>query len=456
MPTNPKRVHFIAIGGSVMSSLAIALAMKGLEVSGSDDEIFDPTRSALKAHSLLPEKEGWYSENITPDLDAVILGMHARMDNPELKKAQELNIPIYSYPAFVYEQSKNKKRVVVGGSHGKTTVTSMIMHVLKSAGVDFDYLVGARVPGFEVQIKLSDAPILVVEGDEYLSSPIDPRPKFLQYHHHIGIVTGTAWDHINVFPTAADYVRQFELFAENTPQGGALIYSEEDAQAVQICGKEREGVSRFPYQAHAHVIENGITYLLTDGAKVPLKIFGKHSMQNINATLSAVRLLGVSDEAFYKAIQSFEGAANRMQLLAENGSTRVYKDFAHAPSKVAATVKALKEQDTHKKLVAALELHTFSSLNKKFLSQYKNTLASADEAYIYYNPHTVEMKRLEAIAPQEILDAFASPKARVYTDSQQLINDLLAQDHSQAHVLFMSSGNFNHLNLLEIARQIAS
>lgn len=454
MHSKYNKIHFIAIGGSVMHNLAIALKNKGLAISGSDDEIFEPSLSNLKSQGLLPEAFGWFPERITKSLDAIVLGMHARLDNPELLKAQELGIKIFSYPEFIFEQAKNKQRVVVAGSHGKTTVTAMIMHALKYAKKDFDYLVGAKVEGFDTQVKISHAPLMILEGDEYLSSPLDKTPKFIRYNHNIGVITGIAWDHINVFATADEYVKQFDLFADNTPKAGALIYSEEDSLANIICSRERDDVTRVEYKAHPHKVEYGAFTLKTDHENLPVKVFGKHNMQNISAALHTVKRLGVTPEQFYESIRTFKGAANRLELLQKNSKTAVYKDFAHAPSKVTATTKAMKELDKNTKLVACLELHTFSSLNKQFIGQYKNALAAADEALVYYNPHTVAHKKLEPLSEEDIAKAFNRKDIKIYTDSEKLKADLLNRSWASTNLLLMSSGNFNNLNLNELAKSI--
>jgi UDP-N-acetylmuramate: L-alanyl-gamma-D-glutamyl-meso-diaminopimelate ligase len=457
MLSKKEKVHFIAIGGSAMHNLALALHHKGLEISGSDDEIFEPSHSRLSKAGILPEKMGWFPEKIQANLDAVILGMHARKDNPELLRAQELGLKIYSYPEYVFQQSRDKQRIVIAGSHGKTSITSMILHVLQYHRKKFDYLVGAQLEGFETMVKLSeDAPIIIIEGDEYLSSPIDRTPKFLHYHHHIGLVSGISWDHINVFPTFEEYVRQFDAFADATPKGGSLIYSEKDDAASVICGKEREDVQQIEYDAHKHEIIEGLTYLIHGNEKFPLHIFGKHNMRNIHGAKKVLEKLGVNDKMFYQAIQSFKGAANRLELLAKNKHTAVYKDFAHAPSKLKATTNAVKKQFNNRNLVAILELHTFSSLNKKFLQEYKDTFKSADEPVVYFNPHTVEHKKLEMISAEDIISAFNNPKLKVFTDSKEIEQLILKKSWSNSNLLLMSSGNFDGLNLKQIANEIVS
>ncbi len=454
MPKKDK-VHFIAIGGSAMHNLALALHQKGYIVSGSDDEIFEPSRTRLEKAGILPTTIGWFPEKLNTEIDSVILGMHARVDNPELLKAQQLGLKIYSYPEYIYAQSIDKQRIVIAGSHGKTTITSMILHVLKYHHKKCDYMVGAQLEGFDTMVKLSeDAPIIIIEGDEYLSSPTDRTPKFLHYHHHIGLVSGISWDHINVFPTFDEYVKQFDAFADATPKGGTLIYSEKDAAASIICGKEREDVQRIEYEAHKHEIKDGITYLINGNDKYALEIFGKHNMKNISGAKKVLEKLGITDPKFYEAIQTFKGASNRLEVLVKNSSTIVYKDFAHAPSKLKATTNAVKKQFSDRELTAVLELHTFSSLNKKFLSEYKDTFKSADEPVVYFNPHTIEHKKLEMISAEEIKKAFNNEKLKVFTNSKDLEQFLVAKTWSKRNLLLMSSGNFDGLNLKELATTI--
>jgi UDP-N-acetylmuramate: L-alanyl-gamma-D-glutamyl-meso-diaminopimelate ligase len=453
--TTPK-VHFIAIGGSVMHNLAIALHHKGYEVTGSDDEILEPSRGRLQQVGLLPPEIGWFPEKIHPGLEAVILGMHARMDNPELLRAQEFGIRIYSYPEYIYQQSVDKQRVVIAGSHGKTTITSMILHVLHFHGRKFDYLVGAKIEGFDTTVKLTeDAPIIIIEGDEYLSSPLDRQPKFLHYHHHIGLISGIAWDHINVYPTFEDYVRQFEEFADASPKGGVLIFDETDDLVAVICRKEREDVASMEYTMHKHVIRNGQTYLITpDSVEVPVRVFGEHNMKNISGARTVLARIGIGDRRFYEAIQSFKGAANRLELLGESPYTTIYKDFAHAPSKLEATTQAVREQFPNRQLIACLELHTFSSLNKTFLNQYRDTFNEADESIVYYNPHTLAHKRLENLSEEDVRAAFNNPNLRVFTDSQALKAMLLQHQWKDKNLLLMSSGNFNGLDMKQLASEV--
>ena len=450
------RVHFIAIGGSAMHNLAIALKIKGFDVTGSDDEIFDPAKGRLAKYDILPDDIGWHPEKITPDLDAVILGMHAREDNPELLKAKELGIKIFSYPEYLYEQSKDKTRVVVGGSHGKTTITSMIIHVLQHCGIDCDYMVGAQLEGFEVMVRLSEsAKVMVIEGDEYLTSPIDRRPKFHVYQPTVGIISGIAWDHINVFPTFENYVEQFEIFAKMIPQNGQLIYCQEDEELRKL-GSKITNTTCQPYGVHPYTIRDGITWLQHDGGETPLLIFGKHNLMNLNAARLACNAIGVTDKQFYEAIATFKGASKRLELVAKNSDCAVYKDFAHSPSKLKATINAVREQYPDRKLVACMELHTFSSLTEEFLRQYAHAMDEADTAMVYYSPAAVAHKKLPPIHPEAIFNAFQRQDLHVYNDSEKMKNDLLSMDWRGSVLLLMSSGNFDGINLNQFGEKIVS
>ncbi len=448
-------VHFIAIGGSAMHNMAIAMHKKGFNVSGSDDEILEPSKSRLAKYNLLPEKEGWDENNIHKNLDAIILGMHARIDNPELIKAKELGLKIYSYPEYIYEQTKDKIRVVIGGSHGKTTITAMILHVLHYHTMDCDYLVGAQLEGFDTMVKLTkEAQIAVIEGDEYLSSPIDRRPKFHLYKPNIAILSGIAWDHINVFPTFNNYVEQFSIFVNLIEQGGSLIYCNNDNEVKKVSEAARADIKKFPYAVPKHTIENGITYLLTDNKKIPLLVFGEHNLMNLNGARLVCNQLNINDDQFYEAIRSFGGAAKRLELVKRNSKTAIYKDFAHSPSKLKATTQAVKTQFPDRDLIACMELHTFSSLNEEFLNQYKESMALADEAIVYFNPHTIAHKKLKAITEEQVKKAFGGNNLKIYTDSKILLNDLLQIPFENKNLLMMSSGNFDGIDFKQLGEQI--
>lgn len=438
-----------------MHNLAIALHLKGYQVTGSDDEIFDPAKSRLEKYGLLPEKISWQPEKIDQSLDAVILGMHARIDNPELLKAKELGIKIYSYPEYLYEQSKNKKRVVIGGSHGKTTITAMILHVLNYLKIDADFMVGAQLEGFEVMVKLTeDAPYMIIEGDEYLTSPIDLRPKFHVYKPNVALISGIAWDHINVFPTFENYVEQFQIFANLIEKDGVLVYCVEDAEVAKVAEKARPDICKIPYKTPKYTIENGCTYLLKGSEKTPLKIFGKHNLMNMEGAKNVCLQLGITEKEFYEAIQSFTGASKRLELIKKNDSTSIYKDFAHSPSKLGATIHAVKEQFSDRELVACIELHTFSSLTKEFLKQYKNTMNEADVAVVYFNPHTLEHKKLPPISEDDIKETFGRKDLLVFTDSKKIEAFLENQEWKNKSLLMMSSGNFDGIDFKELADKL--
>lgn len=448
------KIHFIAIGGAAMHNLAIALHLKGYEVSGSDDQIFDPSRTRLSNYGILPEQDGWDASKISNDLDAVILGMHAREDNPELAKAQALGLNIYSYPEYIYNQTKDKNRVVIGGSHGKTTITSMILHVLNFHNIENDYMVGAQLDGFECMVKLTeDAPVAILEGDEYLSSPIDRRPKFHLYKPNVALISGIAWDHINVFPTFENYVEQFRKFIQQIEPGGSLIYCKSD-KVLKDLVSEFDTLNAVGYDTHPYRLENGISILQTDQKEYPIQVFGDHNIQNLNGAKLVCEAIGVSSAAFYEAIQSFGGAARRLQLVAENQFTKVYKDFAHSPSKLKATTTAVKNQFPERQLIACMELHTFSSLNKTFLDEYDGSMAMADRAIVYFNPDTLKHKKLAAISVDEVSQAFGGSNIEIYTSSKDVVNALKDIDWHNKNLLLMTSGNFGGLNLDEFGSSL--
>lgn len=442
------KIHFIAIGGSAMHNLALALAQKGYIVTGSDDAIFEPSLSRLKKQGIAPNPLGWFPDKITSDIDAVILGMHAHSDNPELQKAKELNLKIYSYPEFLYEQSKNKTRVVIAGSHGKTTITSMVLHVLKYHQVDVDYMVGAQLEGFDTMVKLTDTnEFMILEGDEYLSSPIDLRSKFLLYQPNIALLSGIAWDHINVFPTFESYKQPFINFVNTISQGGALIYNEEDKEVVDVAEQSSNYLKKFPYHTPNYVIKDEKVYLQTSEGELQLSLFGRHNLLNLEGARLVCNQIGIQNEAFYEAILSFKGASRRLEKIYETNEYIVYKDFAHAPSKVMATVKAVKENFSNKRLVACLELHTYSSLNPEFLKQYKNTLDKADEALVFYSEDALKIKRMEPISKELIINSFEKNNLQVFTDPVILENYLKEIDKNNSIFLMMSSGNYGGINL---------
>jgi UDP-N-acetylmuramate: L-alanyl-gamma-D-glutamyl-meso-diaminopimelate ligase len=449
-----KRVHFIAIGGCVMHHLAIALQENGYVVTGSDEEIYDPSKSKLEKAGLLPPQIGWFPEKITKEIDLVILGMHPKANNPELLKAKELGIKVNSYPEFIFEQSIDKQRIVIAGSHGKTSITCMILHVLQYFKRKTDYLIGAEIEGFDKSVQLANGPMIVIEGDEFVTSSLDPSPKFLHYHHHIGLISGVEWDHINAYPTFDEYVKQFEQFADQSPKGGILIYSENDDLATVIGRKERDDVQRVEYSAHKHEIVNGQTYLVNGNEKFPVQVFGKHNMRNISAAKAVLTKIGITEEMFFEAIQSFKGTSKRLELVEKNNEVNVFQDYAHAPSKLKASTKAVKQQFPKRDLLAVLELDTYSSLNKDFLGQYKDTFKNADEPVVYFDPRTVEQNNLPAISAEDVKKAFDHPKLEVFTDKDQLKNFLLGKQWKNRNLLLMTSGNFGGINIKDLAKSI--
>ena len=451
------KVHFIAVGGSVMHQLAISLKRKGYEVTGSDDEIFEPALSNLKAENILPAENGWFPAKLDSKPDAVILGMHAKADNPEIGRARELELKIYSFPEYIYQESRDKQRIIVGGSHGKTTTTSMIMHVLKSAAKDFDYLVGARLEGFDQSVSITNAPLIVCEGDEYPASVLEKRPKFHFLFPHIAILTGIAWDHINVFPSFEIYLEQFAIFIQKIEKAGILIYNQSDPILDKLVKDNFRSDLRYqPYGVPEFTIQNGRTRVSLDTNSADIMVFGEHILMNLNAAWYACRELGIGSEMFLRAIADFKGAAKRLEILAENQSTIVYRDFAHAPSKLKATIGAVKQQFPDRRLVAVFELHTFSSLNEKFLPEYRGSMDLADAAAVFYSKKAVELKRLPELDPEKIAAGFAKPGLAVINDRNSLEEWLNSQDYSHSNLLLMSSGNYDGMDILTFANRITN
>jgi UDP-N-acetylmuramate: L-alanyl-gamma-D-glutamyl-meso-diaminopimelate ligase len=448
------KVYFIAIGGSVMHQLAIALHRKGYTVTGSDDEIFEPARTSLEREGLLPAAVGWNPERVSADLDAVILGMHAKADNPELRRAEELGLTLYSFPEYIFQESRDKIRVVIGGSHGKTTTTSMIMTALRSAGQDFDYLVGARLEGFAQSVNITDAPVIVCEGDEYQASVLEKRPKFHFLFPNIAVLTGIAWDHINVFPTFEIYLEQFRVFLDKIEPGGVLIYNETDPVLAQLVDDHPKAIRKIGYDIPAHRIENGITLVMLEGHAGALKVFGEHNLLNLHAAWLVCKELGMDPVAFLNGIAGFAGAAKRLELLVSKPDINIYRDFAHAPSKVKATIRAVKAQFPERKLVAVLELHTYSSLNEQFLGEYAGSLADADVAAVYYSPHALELKRLPPLPEEKIIAGFGKKGLTVISQKQDLEDWVLKQSYKNANLLFMSSGNYDGLDIQAVTNAI--
>ena len=451
------RTHFIAIGGSAMHNLALALHNKGYKITGSDDAIFEPSRTRLENKGILPVELGWFPEKITGDIDAVILGMHAKADNPELLKAQELGLKIYSYPEFLYEQSKNKTRVVIGGSHGKTTITSMILHVMHYQGIEVDYMVGAQLEGFDTMVHLTEEnDFIVLEGDEYLSSPMDRRPKFHLYQPNIALISGIAWDHINVFPTYENYVAQFEVFIQLITNGGILVYNEDDAEVKRVAEAATNPIRKLAYHTPNYTVKDGMTLLETNEGFMPIEVFGAHNLNNLAGAKWICQNMGVDEADFYEAIASFKGASKRLEKIAENKHNVAYKDFAHSPSKVSATTKAVKEQYPDRRLIACLELHTYSSLNPEFLKEYEGALDAADVAVVFYSPDAVKIKQLEEVTAEQIGKAFNREDLIIYTNPAAFKEYLfhLKYDTEGIALLLMSSGNYGGLNFDEIKQLI--
>ena len=447
------KIHFIAIGGSAMHNLAIALKLKGYSITGSDDAINDPSRSRLKKYNLLPQMEGWFSEKITSDIDAVVLGMHAKDDNPELLKAREIGLKIYSYPEFIFNQSKDKIRIVIGGSHGKTSITSLVLHVLRTLNIESDYMVGAQLDGFEVMVKLTDtSKYIVLEGDEYLSSALDLRPKFHLYKPHIALISGIAWDHINVFKTFENYLKQFEIFINSIKENGTLVYNELDPELKKLVRSNKSNLNYISYSIPKHKIIDGISFIDINNRLYRLKIFGDHNLQNISGALNICKALGVESEDFYNAITSFNGASNRLELVYKSSETIIFKDFAHSPSKVKATTEAVCKQFPNRKLISFFELHTYSSLNPLFLEKYRDTLKHSDECYVYYSEKNMRIKRLEPIDSELIIRSFNHSSLTVIDNYEKLNKKIYDLDLSNSVLLMMSSGKFGGLDIDKIKK----
>ncbi|MDP4636291.1 MAG: Mur ligase family protein [Crocinitomicaceae bacterium] len=450
------KVHFIAIGGSAMHNLAIALNRKGIEVSGSDDEIFEPSRTRLEKEGILPAQLGWDPSRITTDLDAVILGMHAREDNPELLRAKELQIPIYSYPEYLYEQSKDKIRIVIGGSHGKTTITSMLLHAINKLGLNVDYMVGAQLEGYDCMVKLTpDAKYMILEGDEYLSSPIDRRPKFHLYRPDVALISGIAWDHINVFPTFENYVKQFEIFCDLIEPNGTFIYNSEDPEVRKLGEQSRKERKAIAYQTPTFEPTESGTLLQWEGEKYPLLIFGPHNLQNLMGAMNLAASIGITNSDFLQAMTDFTGAGKRLQKVIERPDFVLFKDFAHSPSKLKATTAAVKHQYPHRKVVACMELHTFSSLKKEFLPHYENAMIAADEALVYFNPEVVHHKKLEPISIQQVSDGFGGG-VDVKNKTADVLSFIRSQKWNNAVLLMMSSGNFDGIDYDQLGEELCA
>jgi UDP-N-acetylmuramate: L-alanyl-gamma-D-glutamyl-meso-diaminopimelate ligase len=445
------RTHFIAIGGAAMHNLALALHNKGYKVTGSDDAIFEPSKSRLDKKGLLPLELGWFPEKITTEIGSIILGMHAKAENPELLKAQELGLKIYSYPEFLYEQSKNKTRVVIGGSHGKTTITSMILHVMHYHNIEVDYMVGAQLEGFDTMVHLTEEnDFIVLEGDEYLSSPMDRRPKFHLYHPNIALISGIAWDHINVFPTYENYVEQFEIFIQKITNGGILVYNEDDSEVKRVAEAATNPIRKLAYHTPNYTVEDGTTLLETPEGAMPIEVFGAHNLNNLTGAKWICQNMGVDEADFYQAIATFKGASKRLEKIGEGKGKVAYKDFAHSPSKVSATTQAVKSQYPNRNLIACLELHTYSSLNAEFLKEYQGALNAADVAVVFYSPDAVKIKQLEEVTYEQIAQSFQRDDLIIFTNPVDFKEYLFNQNFDNSALLLMSSGNYGGLNFDEV------
>lgn len=447
--------HFIAIGGAAMHNLAMALQDSGHKITGSDDKVFDPSRSRLESKGLLPKEEGWFPENIDKKIDAIVLGMHAKKDNPELLKAQELGLKIFSYPELIYDMSKDKTRVVIGGSHGKTTITSMILHVLNFYNKGFDFMVGAQLEGFDNMVRISDAPLIILEGDEYLASPLDLRPKFHIYKPQIALISGIAWDHINVFPSKEEYELQFKIFCELMEDVGTLVYNETDEAVKKIAESESKRLFLLPYFFTEYKVRNGQTVINFNGREYELNIFGKHNLLNMEGARKICRRLGINNRMFFQSMKTFEGASNRLEVFHETERGIVYRDFAHAPSKLEATVDAVKKNHSKNPLVAVFELHTYSSLNPEFLPEYKNTMNEADVPIVFFTHETLKHKNLPELSEKQVAKHFGlGEKLKVFTDRKALEEFLMKIDFPKFNLLMMSSGTFDSLNFEKIVAEL--
>ncbi len=443
------RIHIIAIGGAVMHNLALELQSVGHQVTGSDDEIYDPARSRLQKAGLLPEKMGWDAHRITDDIELIILGMHAKADNPELLRSIELGLVIESFPEFVGNHAKDKRQLVVTGSHGKTTTTSIIMHYLKSQNQAMDFLVGAQLQNFDHMVGLSDAPYMIIEGDEYLSSAIDRKPKFLHYRADVLIITGIAWDHMNVFPSEAIYIDQFRQLLQRQAADSVVIFDTTDAKLVDLMNETAWPFKRIGYEGFFYHWKDGQNFVDWNTHTYPVALSGQHNMKNMQAAFLALNELALIDEVkFFQEMESFTGPAKRMDVLYDSDSLVVLRDFAHAPSKLKATITGVREKYPDAELIACYELHTYSSLNKDFLPQYAHSMDAADQAIVFFSPHTLEIKRLEALDTEAIRAGFDRTDLQVFTDRTELNDALLAMRGEKQQVyLMMSSGVFGGLPL---------
>ena len=444
------KIHFIAIGGSIMHSLAIQLKKNGHIITGSDDVIREPSKSNLNHYDILPAKEGWCSKKISTDLDMVILGMHAKKNNPELLEAQKYNIPVISFPEFIFNSSKYKKRVVIAGSHGKTTITAMIIHVLNEYNIKFDYLLGAKIDALENQVKLDDSKLIIIEGDEYFSSAIDLKPKFMHYDPDVLVVSGVSWDHINVFPTKSSYESAFsKLLNHVIEKNGKIFYYTHDLFLQKSLSAYNQ-LSQ-SYDSPRYIIKKGQFILVHKNENIPLNIFGKHNMENMEAARQVCQEIGVCESDFYKSIKNFKGASRRLNLIKEiENHSAVYYDFAHSPSKVFATVNAVKELYPDRFLIGCLELHTYSSLNVDFIPNYLNTLNNCSESWLYFDEQELQRKGFAKLDRKFLLRAFNHPNMTIINNKKLLRQKINQIELDNTNLLLMSSGNFSGLDIKSI------
>lgn len=448
------KYHFIAIGGAVMHQLALHLKQEGHEISGSDDAIFEPAKSNLEKAGILPENIGWNDTVITPDIDAIILGMHAKADNPELLKAQDLNLKIYSFPEFFYEQCKAKVRIAVAGSHGKTSITSMLMHLFKNHDAKFDYLVGAKLDGFQYMVNsASNNEYAIIEADEYLTSPLDLRSKFLHYYPNIAIISGIAWDHINVFPAYDSYLETFRKFIQSIKKDGYLIYNNNDDELVNLIKSiDTTHVQLIPYCSLASEVIDENVYIKYNDKSYKINVFGTHNLSNLNAAFEVGKIVGFSEESILKSFETFSGAAKRLENVFDDKERRIsiYRDFAHAPSKVIATVNAVREKYQNRKIIAFLELHTYSSLQENFIEQYANSLAKADVKFLYIDEEALKIKNKEKFDAQWLKKQFNDETIIVVEDKNDILELIKNELENNSVLLLMSSGNLGGLDIQQL------
>lgn len=433
------RIHFIAIGGAIMHNLAIDLHKNGHTISGSDDQIFEPSFSKLKKYSLMPKNLGWNADFITDEIDLIILGMHAKEDNLELKKALELGLKIQSFPEFVASQITDKKRVAIAGSHGKTSTTAMLMHILKDNNFEFDYLVGSELPGYESMVKLSNAPLIVIEADEYLSSKLDQRPKFLWYKPQLSVITGIAWDHINVFPTFELYKKAFTDFIDSHQADSSIFFYQFDEELSKIINNSTYKCR--PYTELTAKNQGQYSIVLDNNEEeYYFPFFGNHFLQNASAAIHLAMELGLNQKDIYKALESFPGSAKRLELVWANDQLFIYRDFAHSPSKVMATIKAFSRQFKDYQVFFVFEPHTFSSQQIDFIQHYNKCFEDLN-AYIFMDKKAFALKNKPMLSGPDIENAFGTNS--ILNSATELMKEIRksSQKSKKTVWVLMSSGN---------------